>query len=810
MKSLVFLILILFSMQAFSQNWERTYGGIDTEEGGSVVQTSDSGFIVAASSNSFGSGIFDFYLLKLDGLGDTIWTETYGGVNNDRCRSVIQTFDGGFIACGESNSFSNSNDIYMVKTDVNGLIEWTKTIGDSNSESADAIVQTSDSGYCMAGIFGNIGTGTTRVLLVRTDVNGDTLWKKTFGRDILNIGSSLQQTPDNGFIVSGASYDTAANVYDVFLIKTDSSGDTLWTKYISTGGHAYAHSVILADSGYVIGGISKENYLFLSIDLNGNVHLQKEYDKGGLDRCFSITQTPDKGYMMGGYSSAFNNSDILVLKIDSVGNELWSKYYGGTGREEGYSIQSLPAGGFVTTGFTQSFGINSQDLYVVRSDCNSFPVVQISVLDTVCLGDTIATTLIANAGSAVTLQWTLNDTIIAGANSATQIFSQAGMYHAIATDSNGCSNISNTIAVSLPSSFFATNPHEACPDDRVIFGNWFSGTDRYQIYDWDFGDGITDTGFTVTHAFADTGWYNVERSVRTANGNCNFYGDSIHITTTAIPPVDFDMLVNSSNMLYTVACPGDRVEFIPYAYTYLFVPLPPFEASRYHWDFGDGNTDTVAFPVHYYTQTGKFAVTFTVTNHCGNTNSVTDSILVDSTVIPDAFFYWTDMNGVSFDTVLACEQVLFSTQGGIDYHWDFDDGIHLMTVDDSVHHAFATAGTYNVLLSVSNNCGNSDTSMRTIIVSGTCTGISNAESQQEYAIVFPNPFSESATIRLSEMEGYNSFELLIFDLRGQVVQRRKVSGQEIKIDRIGLIGGIYYYSLGNEKGGKIRGRFVVQ
>jgi PKD repeat protein len=802
------LLCILFILSAtftFSQTWERTFGGSMAEGASFVRQTIDSGFIVAGSTTSFGQGSKDFYIVHIDGLGNLLWTKTFGGIYNDDCRSIIQTFDNGFIACGNSNSFSNSQDAYVVKTDSLGSLLWSKVIGDTLTQTAEEIIQTIDSGYCIVGTEG--GASFTRALLIRLNSNGDTLWTKRYGRDILNLGYSLLQTADSGFILSGASYNLVNNYYDVFVVKTNGSGDTLWTRYIADGGHAYGQSISLNGNGYMIGGNGNENFLAISIDAHGNVIWQHEYDKGGLDRCYSMSRSGND-FILAGSTGNFNNTDVLVTKMDNTGNELWARKFGHYQTDEAWSVQSIPTGGFIVAGRTVN--PTSEQMYVVRSDCDFFPTVQISVLDTICLGgDTMASTLADTLLTNMYYQWLRDDTAISGANQNSIQASISGWYQLVANDSNSCSNFSNKIFIDFPPPYFNISPVEACIGDIIKMGDW-NMPSSYSFYDWNFGDSGTGTGEFVTHVYADTGWYYVVRSVHTSNNNCNIYGDSVHITTTAIPPADFDMEINSTNPLYNTACPGDNVIFIPYAYSYLFVRPPSFDAASYLWDFGDGTTDTTSFPEHQYSQMGMFHVTLTVTNHCGNSASVTDSILIDSTLAAHSYYNWINGQLITDDTVQTCEAVTFKASGGTLYDWDFGDGSTNSTPADSIIHAFATAGTYGVKLVVTNNCGNKDSLTRNVFVVGTCNGIIKSAFTEKLLIV-PNPFTNSAEIRIRNNNATSDeFELFVYNISGEIVIRKNVKGNLSKIDRGNLKNGIYFVRMQNKSGNYFSGRFVLE
>ncbi|MCX6841625.1 MAG: T9SS type A sorting domain-containing protein [candidate division WOR-3 bacterium] len=200
--------------------WTRRFGGSRDDYAMSLQQTADSGYIIAGSTDSYGAGGHDFYLIKIRANGDTLWTRTFGGGSDDRGYCVRQTNDGGYIVAGRTVSFGAGEcDAYLVKTDANGDSLWTRTIGDSSEDEGYAVIQTTDSGYVVAGYTNAPGTDYDAAYLVKTDIWGDTVWTMTFGDRGQNQGYSVQQTDDGGYIVGGFSTD------DVYLIKTDSSGN---------------------------------------------------------------------------------------------------------------------------------------------------------------------------------------------------------------------------------------------------------------------------------------------------------------------------------------------------------------------------------------------------------------------------------------------------------------------------------------------------------------------------------------------------------------------------------------------------------
>jgi hypothetical protein len=238
--------------------WEKTYGDTLSDYGNSVQQTSDRGYIIAGSTESFGAGLLDVYLIKTDSLGDTLWTRTYGGTDRDRGYSVQQTVpDGGYIISGSTESFgAGMEDVYLIKTNPLGDTLWTKVYGGSSYDRGASIRQTSDGGFIIVGRTSSFGAGFGDVYLIKTDSSGDTLWTKTIGSSNEDVGESVQQTvPDGGYIITGSTgpFMSPMNVY---LIKTDSLGSTLWTTIyggdtLSDFGYSVQQT---SDGGFIIVG----------------------------------------------------------------------------------------------------------------------------------------------------------------------------------------------------------------------------------------------------------------------------------------------------------------------------------------------------------------------------------------------------------------------------------------------------------------------------------------------------------------------------------------------------------------------------
>ena len=349
--------------QAPDTVWTKTFGGSNSDQGYSVQQTFDGGYIITGRTKSFGSGQYDVWLIKTDSFGDTMWTRTFGGSNSDIGNSVLQTADSGYIITGGTISFgSGGDDLWLIKTDIEGDTLWTKTYGGSGTDVGNSVKQTNDSGYIVT------GTTSFNVWLLKTDSSGDTLWTKTYTN---GSGNSVQQTKDGGYIVTG--YSDTAGFYnqEIWLAKTDAYGDTLWTKTFGGSISDIGNSVQqTSDGGYIITGHTTSfgtgNFWLAKTDSSGNTLWTKTY--GGSDDEWgnSVKQTIDGGYIIAGSISSFGFADIWLVKVNSSGDTLWTKTFGGNENDFGFSVQQTTDSGYTIIGHTNSFGAGYWDIWLLK------------------------------------------------------------------------------------------------------------------------------------------------------------------------------------------------------------------------------------------------------------------------------------------------------------------------------------------------------------------------------------------------------------------------------------------------------------
>jgi hypothetical protein len=198
-------LVALFTQSAYAAvKFAKTYGGSYGDGAYSVQHTSDGGYIVAGGTYSFGAGIFDIFLIKTDENGNIQWAKTYGGTREDYGFSVQQTSDGGYIVMGHTISFgAGYDDIFLIKTDANGNVQWAKTYGGTSDDLVRFVRQTSDGGYIVVGETYSFGAGYSDIFLIKTDANGNVQWAKTYGGTDYDLAFSVEQTSDGGYIAAG-------------------------------------------------------------------------------------------------------------------------------------------------------------------------------------------------------------------------------------------------------------------------------------------------------------------------------------------------------------------------------------------------------------------------------------------------------------------------------------------------------------------------------------------------------------------------------------------------------------------------------
>jgi hypothetical protein len=358
-------------------SWAKTFGGTGSEDAFSVRQTSDGGYIVAGTTSSYGEGNGDVWLIKTDASGNKTWDKTFGGTGGDGGSLVRQTSDGGYIVTGYTISYGAGNgDVWLIKTDESGNKTWDRTFGGTASDNGSSVQQTADGGYIITGSTQSYGTGSSDVWLVKTDATGNKIWDKAFGGTGDDVGVSVQQTSDGGYIVAGCTPSFGAGNNDAWLIKTDSSGNKIWDETYGGEYYDFGHSVQQTpDGGYIVTGYTgyygedSSGLWLIKTDATGNKTWDKTY---GGDEGHSIHQTTDGGYIIMASNQSYGAgvSDVWLVKTDASGNRTWDKTFGGTGWDLGQSVQQTADGGYILAGSTMSYGAGESDVWLIRIDAD--------------------------------------------------------------------------------------------------------------------------------------------------------------------------------------------------------------------------------------------------------------------------------------------------------------------------------------------------------------------------------------------------------------------------------------------------------
>ncbi|NQS96825.1 MAG: T9SS type A sorting domain-containing protein, partial [candidate division Zixibacteria bacterium] len=383
---IVLTAVMLLSISVSAQPdtlWTQTYGGGNYDGGYSVRQTTDGGFVIAGTFDSdYGWDNGDVWLIKTDTNGDTVWTQTFGGAETNIGFCVQQTTDGGYIIVGDTYA-SGNRDVWLIKTNESGNLEWEQTFGGGNMDAARCVQQTEpDGGYIIVGYTWSFGAGNWDVWLIKTNANGDSLWSRTFGGSLLDTGHSVWQTTDGGYIIAGTTISfTPFGGSDVYLIKTDANGIEEWYRIFGVEGFDNGASVQqTTDGGYIIAGethglaVGTMDAWLIKTDANGNSSWTQTFSESDADEATSVQQTADGGYIMAGYTGTYaspSSYDYYIVKTDWDGIEEWHIILGGSNGDYARSVQQTSDGGYIIAGETYSYGAGGSDVWLIRLEGDS-------------------------------------------------------------------------------------------------------------------------------------------------------------------------------------------------------------------------------------------------------------------------------------------------------------------------------------------------------------------------------------------------------------------------------------------------------
>lgn len=448
--------------------------------------TLDGAYIMVGTSTSSDGdvksnrGYYDVWILKIDTLGNVIWTKSLGGGSTDGARSVQSTTDGGYIVGATTSSFDGDvttrggnrfdSDFWIIKLSNSGTVQWQKCLGGSKSDAVYSIQNTSDDGYIVVGSSesndGDVSGHHIEPIFVSRDYwivklnnAGNIQWQKSLGGTRDDVATHVEQTSDGGYIVAGYTYSNDGDVTnfhnsggtggaDYWIVKLTSTGVIQWQKCMggNFGDGAWdikqtneGGFIVVGSTNSVDGDVSSnhgiDDYWIVKLDISGNISWQKTFGGSKNDIALSVKQNNSGGYLVMGYSSSNNDNvtinngsfDYWILQINSTGNIEWEKNLGGSLDEVGYSIESTRDSGFITAGVTYSNDLDVKgshggiDGWVVKlKQMPCVPSVNITTSSTSSCASTLTTFTATptNGGTSPTYQWKVNG-LNSGTNSAT-------------------------------------------------------------------------------------------------------------------------------------------------------------------------------------------------------------------------------------------------------------------------------------------------------------------------------------------------------------------------------------------------------
>ncbi len=366
-----------------SVDWYGAHGSASDEYAFSVQQTTDGGYILAGTVLVSDAGNRkDVLLVKTDASGNQQWSRTFSGSGWDEAHGVVQTAEGGYavVAVSGIRTSPGNSKGWLIKTDASGILQWSRYYGGGYYDCFDQVIQTADEGYVICGISDNangVYPDVQDVWLLRTDASGNQQWSRNFGVGRNETAGALIQTTDGGFAIAGATDAAWSAGAEGWLVKTNASGELMWAKTYA-GPNAWGVFGSLkqtTDGGYILaGGCGAVNPALVAdpwlvkTDTSGNRQWSETY-ACNTDIAAAVFGLPGGGYLVAGtgcWSQDMSDSDLGLFTVDSSGGLLWELSFGGAGNDEVYAGSETGDGGWVLAGCTTSVGAGGADMWLVK------------------------------------------------------------------------------------------------------------------------------------------------------------------------------------------------------------------------------------------------------------------------------------------------------------------------------------------------------------------------------------------------------------------------------------------------------------
>jgi Secretion system C-terminal sorting domain len=383
-----FLFMLLPMVTQGQVAFERTYGGNAGDVGFSVEQTADGGYILAGATESSGAGSFDMYLMKVDPLGNEVWSKTFGTPEIELAYSVQQLSDGGYILCGGWAGFG-SDSLTLIRTNATGDPEWIAHYPISVPRSIGYSVQeTSDGGFVACGFSGP--QDSEDMVVLKTDGQGVIQWTRTVDLGQNEVGYAVRETADHDLVVLGLSFINYGVDGDMLLVRLDQAGNTLWTRPYPTAENEEGHGLSLnSDGGFTITArkwaVSADLFLMRTNSVGDTLWTRTFGSELGDDEGFDVEQTPNGDFVVTGryQEAAGEPAGMYLIRTDGAGDLLWErKVFNGVSAIS-QSVDLTSDGGYVMLGYTVDvFGADGNiDMFLVKTDGAGYTSIAEAVSD---------------------------------------------------------------------------------------------------------------------------------------------------------------------------------------------------------------------------------------------------------------------------------------------------------------------------------------------------------------------------------------------------------------------------------------------
>lgn len=361
-----------------------TLGGIGNDHGYSLCKTLDGGYVLAGSTRSFGEGSEDIFVVNIDEYGIQNWAKIYGDSYSDIVTN-IQAVDNGYILTGSTRIWANGSDILLLKIDQEGEMVFEHTYGTNAKDAGHSIIQSAAGGYYILGYSREIEPHGD-FILIKTDEEGNEVWRKNYGTDFDDVAFGLTEAEDGSILIFGSFgsfyYDIHYNFHnrdaDMAVIKTDANGNELWRNAYGGDGHDLGYDIKASPDGglYLFGssqsyGAESFDMLLIKVTETGNQEWYKNFGGEDFEYGLSIDVNANSDVFLFGTTKSFGNdgsTDYYLIKTDADGNIIWETVLGGSDAEYGREVIATADSGCAVIGSTMSFGEGGNDLLFVKFD----------------------------------------------------------------------------------------------------------------------------------------------------------------------------------------------------------------------------------------------------------------------------------------------------------------------------------------------------------------------------------------------------------------------------------------------------------